>query len=127
MERAKRNPRLLIIDAIPHDSMLLASAYAACDVFVLPSYYETPGIAALEASLSGAKIVITPFGGTKDYFNDDAEYVNPYSSKDIALGIRNTLLKSKTTTLAERIKKNFLWQSVGEKTKKVYESVLAAR
>ena len=42
LERARRNPRLLIVDAIPHDSMLLASAYAACDVFVLPSQFETP-------------------------------------------------------------------------------------
>jgi len=43
---------------------MLASAYAACDVFVLPSMFETPGIAALEAGLAGAKIVITKYGGT---------------------------------------------------------------
>jgi len=80
LERAKRNEKLLIDDAVPHDSMLLASAYAACNVFVLPSLYETPGIAALEAGLAGAKIVITPFGGTTEYFGSDAEYVDPYSS-----------------------------------------------
>jgi glycosyltransferase involved in cell wall biosynthesis len=124
IERAKCNSKLMIINTLPHDSMLLASAYAACDVFVLPSLYETPGIAALEAALAGAKIVATPFGGTKDYFGNDAEYVNPYSSNDIADGIKKMLLKQKTGTLGERIKQEFLWQQVSRKTKEVYERVL---
>jgi len=95
LERARRNPRLLIVDAIPHDSMLLASAYAACDVFVLPSQFETPGIAALEAGLAGAKIVITPVGGTKEYFGIDALYVEPTSTKNIAEGIQRALKNKK--------------------------------
>ena len=64
LDAAKNNPRLLILDAIPNDSELLASAYAACSVFALPSLFETPGIAALEAALAGASVVITKFGGT---------------------------------------------------------------
>src|ERR1041385_176812 len=59
LEEAKKNPRLLMLDSLPNDSELLASAYASCDVFVLPSQFETPGIAALEAALAGAEIVIT--------------------------------------------------------------------
>jgi glycosyltransferase involved in cell wall biosynthesis len=124
LERARRNPRLLIIDAIPHDSMLLASAYAACDVFVLPSQFETPGIAALEAGLAGAKIVITPVGGTKEYFGNDAMYIEPTSSENIAQGIRNALKNRKDHGLRERIQKEFLWKKVGEKTKQVYENIL---
>ena len=124
LERARRNPRLLIVDAIPHDSMLLASAYAACDVFVLPSQFETPGIAALEAGLAGAKIVITPVGGTKEYFGNDAIYVEPTSSEDIAQGIRAALNNKKDHGLRDRIQKEFLWKKVGERTKQVYESIL---
>jgi glycosyltransferase involved in cell wall biosynthesis len=121
---AKQNPHLLIIDELSHDSMLLASAYSACDVFVLPSLYETPGIAALEAALAGAKIAITPFGGTKDYFGSDAVYVDPTSVDDIANGIQAALAKEKNTVLSERIKRDFVWEKVGEKTKQVYEHVL---
>lgn len=124
LERASRNPRLLIVDAIPHDSMLLASAYAACDVFVLPSQFETPGIAALEAGLAGAKIVITPVGGTKDYFGNDAIYVEPTSTENIAEGIQTALKNQKDTVLRARIQKEFLWERVGEKTKQVYENIL---
>lgn len=126
LERAKRNPRLLILDAIPHDSMLLASAYAACNVFVLPSLFETPGIAALEAALTGAKIVITPIGGTKEYFKDDAIYVNPYSVKDIAQGIQKALENKRDSTLKDRIIKEYSWKKVGEQTKQVYEKMLKA-
>jgi len=124
IERAKRNPRLLILDSIPHNSMLLASAYAACDVFVLPSQFETPGIAALEAAVAGAKIVITPIGGTKEYFSGDAIYVNPYSVKDIANGIKTALQKDKSSNLKERIMNQYSWKKVAEKAKLVYENVL---
>ena len=124
LERASHNPRLLIVDAIPHESMLLASAYAACDVFVLPSQFETPGIAALEAGLAGAKIVITPVGGTKDYFGNDAIYVEPTSAENIAEGIQAALKNKKDDSLRTRIQKEFLWKKVGEKTMQVYENVL---
>ncbi|MCX7992099.1 MAG: glycosyltransferase family 4 protein, partial [Fimbriimonadales bacterium] len=50
------------LPALPHDSPLLASAYAACRVFALPSLLETPGLAALEAGVAGARIVVTPYG-----------------------------------------------------------------
>jgi glycosyltransferase involved in cell wall biosynthesis len=124
LERASRNPRLLMVDAIPHDSMLLASAYAACDVFVLPSQFETPGIAALEAGLAGAKIVITQIGGTREYFGNDAIYVEPVSAKNIAEGIEAALKNKKDNVLRTRIQKEFLWEKVGEKTKQVYENIL---
>jgi glycosyltransferase involved in cell wall biosynthesis len=124
IEMADRNPRLLRIDELAHDSMLLASAYKACDVFVLPSQYETPGIAAMEAALAGAKIVLPPFGGTRDYFGDDAIYVHPDSAENIAKGIQEALAKRKDTVLCDRFRKEFSWKDNGGKTKQVYEHVL---
>lgn len=121
---ASRNPRLLLLDELANDSDMLASAYAACDVFVLPSLYETPGIAALEAGLAGAKIVITKYGGTTEYFGQWAEYVEPMSDESIALGIRNALGKPKTPLLRDYIRSRFLWKNVGERTLEVYKRVL---
>lgn len=121
---AAKNKKLLMIGALPNDSDLLASAYAACGVFVLPSDYETPGIASLEAALAGAKIVITKYGGTRDYFGEWAEYVDPTSEESILNGIRSALAKPRTSELREHIKKYFLWKNVGEKTLEVYKHVL---
>jgi glycosyltransferase involved in cell wall biosynthesis len=124
LEKAKRNPRLLIIDSLPNDSDLLASAYAACDVFALPSLFETPGIAALEAALTGAKIVITKYGGTEEYFGTHAEYVDPKSVENIQKGIMTALTKEKNNDLRLHIKEHFLWSEVAKKTLHVYERIL---
>lgn len=124
LSAARRNPRLLVLEMMPNDSDLLASAYAACDVFALPSLFETPGIAALEAALAGAKIVITRHGGTHEYFGEEAEYVEPTSSELIHHGILTALNKPRNSALKERIQKEFLWERVAEKTRGLYEQVL---
>ena len=121
---ARKNPRLMIIESLPNDSALLASAYAACDVFVLPSLYETPGIAALEAALAGAKIVITRNGGTEEYFGSDAEYVDPSSVELIHHGITTALNKPKSDTLRNRIRSTYLWPSVAEQYRAIYERIV---
>ena len=124
MRLAEKNKNLLIIDGIDHDSPLLASAYAACDVFAMPSKFETPGIAALEAALGGAKVVITPHGGTRDYFEDRAIYVDPYSVEDIRQGIEAALNRPADDDLKQHVVDNFLWRRVAELTLEAYRSVL---
>ncbi len=124
MEQGKKNPRLLMLESIPNDSELLSSAYAACDVFVLPSLFETPGIAALEAGLAGAKVVVTKYGGTEEYFGSYAEYVEPTSWELIHHGIVTALNKPKDNALREHVKSNFLWERVGERTLELYRKVL---
>lgn len=124
LDEAKSAGNILIIPGFDNDSEMLASAYAASDLFAFPSLFETPGIAALEAGLAGAKIVITPFGGTKDYFGSMATYVDPYSVDSIKNGIVSGLNLKKDSVLKEHIKKKFLWSRVAEKTLAVYQSAL---
>ena len=124
IEEGKQNKNLTIIPGIDHDSPMLASAYAACSVFTLPAMYETPGIAALEAGLAGSKVVITPNGGTKDYFKNMATYVNPYSITSIRNGIETALNQKSDDQLRNHIKNNFLWQKVAELTANIYKQVL---
>lgn len=116
----KKNPNIEILQPLPHDSSLLSSAYAACDTFILPSKFETPGLSALEAALAGAKIVITKRGGTREYFGDMAEYVNPGSVKSIRDGIIRSISKKEDKRLREYIRENFLWERVVEKLYKTY-------
>lgn len=127
LQEAARNRNIMIIEGLPNDSPMLASAYAAADVFALPSEFETPGIAALEAGLAGAKIVITPHGGTREYFGDLAEYVDPRSPASIASGIRRALETPKSEALRRHIQSEFLWRRVAEKTADAYRAILAAR
>jgi glycosyltransferase involved in cell wall biosynthesis len=124
LQEARKHPHIHVIEGIDHDSELLASAYACCDVFALPSLFETPGIAALEAGLTGAKIVITPYGGTREYFGEHAHYVEPDSVHSIRSGISTALGEQKSTVLQSTIKERFLWQKVAEATSSVYRRVL---
>jgi glycosyltransferase involved in cell wall biosynthesis len=125
VREAARHKHILLLDGLPHDSEMLASAYAACDVFALPSLFETPGIAALEAGLAGAKIVITPHGGTQEYFGDFADYVEPDSVDSIRAGVRAALQKPKNDALQNLVRSKYLWEEVARQTGEVYRRVLA--
>jgi glycosyltransferase involved in cell wall biosynthesis len=124
LKEAAENKNILIIPGLENESEMLASAYAACDVFALPSLFETPGIAALEAALAGAKIVITPHGGTREYFGAMAQYVDPHSVVSIRAGILAALKEKRSNDLQQHIKQEFLWSKVAEKTLAVYKSIL---
>jgi len=117
-----KNKNIKVIEPLRHNSPLLESAYAACDTFVLPSLFETPGLSALEAGLAGAKIVITKYGGTKEYFGGEAKYVEPKSVKSIRNGIIESLSKKKTKSLKNHILKNYLWEDIAKEIEKVYLS-----
>ena len=109
---------------LPHDSSLLASAYAACDTFLLATWLETPGLAALEAGLAGAKVVITDQGAAPEYFKDFAAYVSPDSLSDIREKTLEMLKRPKTPDLKEHIQQNYLWSIVARRTMEVYKRVL---
>jgi D-inositol-3-phosphate glycosyltransferase len=53
--------RVSFLGSVPHGD--LAAYYSAADVCVLPSYYESFGLAALEASACGRPVVASKVGG----------------------------------------------------------------
>lgn len=109
---------------MPHQSGLLVSAYAACDVFVLPGWFETPGLAALEAALAGAKVVATDGGSTKEYFKDRVLYIKPNDPKDIHEKIKAAISKPKTDELKKFVLDSLTWEKVTEKNIEGYEWVM---
>jgi glycosyltransferase involved in cell wall biosynthesis len=127
VREAAKYKNILLIDGQTISSEILASAYAACRVFALPSLYETPGIAALEAGLAGATVLITPGGGTREYFRDMAIYVDPLSVSSIRDAIVEALGRPKDGRLREHIHTHYLWSHVAAKTAEVYRQALGAR
>lgn len=63
-------------------STILSAMYDA-KVHVLASFYETTGIANLEASYLGASIVSTEQGYCREIFGNRAMYCNPYDTQSI--------------------------------------------
>ena len=112
------------LGAFEHDSPMLESAYTAAKVFTLPSQFETPGIAALEAALAGCQIAITEVGGTREYFGEFAEYINPEKESSIMPAIRAAFKKTDSESLKSHVKENYSWAAVARKTEEAYRSVL---
>ena len=123
LEIASATENIILIDSLDHQSPLLESAYAACSVFCLPSIYETPGIAAMEAALAESKIVITKNGGTKEYFGNHAQYINPKSTIEIENAIKSVISTDINSALKQRILDNYTWEVVAKKTLQVYKSI----
>lgn len=124
LQLAGQAGNITLINTLDHDSKLLSSAYAAAKVFVLPSYFETPGIAALEAGLAGANIAITKHGGTQEYFGNHASFMDPKSTVSIVKAINNALSAKTNSKLKEHILQNYTWETVAQKTYDLYRELL---
>jgi glycosyltransferase involved in cell wall biosynthesis len=108
---------------LDHHDPLLASSYAAARVFVLPSWFETPGLAALEAAIAGCAIAITPFGATKEYFGDLVNYARPDRPAEIRRAVLKCWDDGPDPRLSQRIATHFVWPKVAQITAEVYDQV----
>jgi glycosyltransferase involved in cell wall biosynthesis len=102
----------------------LASAYAACKVLALPSFYETPGLVALEAALAGANVCITQEGSTSEYFLDYAYYCDPYSLDSIRHAVLQAYQAPKNKLLKQHVLENFTWEHVARATLNAYKQAI---
>ena len=106
-----------------HHDPLLASAYAAARVFALPSWFETPGLAALEAALTGCPIVITPYGSTREYFDDLVIYARPHKPAEIAQALQTCWNQRRNSRLSGFVASRYLWPVVSQRTAEIYDQV----
>jgi glycosyltransferase involved in cell wall biosynthesis len=80
-------------------------------------------VAALEAALAGAPVVITEVGGTRDYFKDLADYAEYGSVDSICQGIERALARPQDGSLRDHVRQNFTWPNVGGKILELYKSL----
>lgn len=111
------------LGGLSHEDPLLASAYAAARVFALPSWFETPGLAALEAALAGTGVVITPYGSTREYFGDRVVYARPNRRAEIARAVARCWSQGANPDLAGFVASQYLWPDVARRTAEVYDQV----
>lgn len=110
------------IDGVTPDDPLLESMYRAAKTFVLPSQFETPGIAAMEAGLSNCSIALTQAGGTKEIFGSEVQYLDPFDERSISNAIHQALLSPPSESLHKKLKA-LDWSEVGIQTDAMYRNV----
>ena len=107
----------------PLSHMELASAYRAARVHVQPSWFETAGLASLEAAASGTPVVITCRGAAGEYFGDLAVYVEPDSLDSIRSGVKAAMEGNNTAELQACVRERFSWEKAARDTLEAYHEV----
>ena len=102
----------------------LREMYRAARVHACVSWYETPGLASLEAALCGCAIVVTPGGCTGEYFGEQAAYCQPDDPASIRTAVESALSSAPLAGLAQRVAREFTWDTAAEKTLAGYELAL---
>jgi len=119
-EAAPSNARFL--GALDPDR--IADELRRANVHVCCSWYETPGLAGLEAALCGCAVVTTDRGSGRWYFGDDAAYCDPGDPSSIRRAVERALQAGPIAALRERIRTRFTWQAAAEATLRGYRLAL---
>jgi glycosyltransferase involved in cell wall biosynthesis len=117
--------RVRWLPAVGHADPVLASAYAAARVVALPSWFETPGLTALEGALAGAAVVVTPYGCAREYFGDLVGYARPDRPAEVGRALEQAWRAGPDPRLAPHVAAHFLWSEVARRTREVYDQVAA--
>jgi len=128
-ERCRRmaGPRVRFLARLEYDDPLLASAYAACRCLALTSWFETPGLVALEAAMLGTPLVLTNRGCASEYFGPLAQYVAPTDLAGIRAAVMRAMWSPCNVALSERVRRDYSWSAAAQATLSAYEKVLENR
>lgn len=98
--------------------------YIRAKVFALPSVSEGVGIVALDAAHYGCDIVMTDFGGPKEYYNGMAEIVDPYDIDSIGCAVVKLMSSTHQPQLKEYVDREYCFDRIAEKLEDAYKSVV---
>jgi tetratricopeptide (TPR) repeat protein len=120
----KRRGKTIILDKLTPE--MLSSAYQACRVHALPSWFELPGLVSLEAAAYGKNVVVTDRGTTRDYLQSTAFYCEPHDSDSI----RNAVCAgfySPAQADTKRMVSQFTWERTVDETILSYAKCVQVR
>jgi tetratricopeptide (TPR) repeat protein len=118
----QRRGKTVIVEQITAE--MLSSAYAACRVHALPSWYELPGHVSLEAAAHGKNIVITSSGTQLDYFGRKAFYCQPWDPDTVLEAVMEAFESPVSSGLVD-VAMGYSWEKTVEKTLQAYQDVVS--
>ncbi len=102
----------------------LRNAYAAARTHALISFYETPGLASLEAAIAGNTIVASDRGSPREYFGDQAFYCQPTDLDSIKAALSQAYRAEPDPALKARVLRDFNWRKTAEATLRGYRRAI---
>ena len=105
--------------------------FSSCSLFVLPSIYESFGIAAAEAMSYGKPVIASNVGGLPEVVNGGGLLANPKDPNDLAKQIttllRNPEKRKQLGIKAKEIASGYTWDSSAEQMEKVYNEIYTSK
>jgi len=109
----------------------LRQLYAACELFVYPSFYEGFGLPILEAMASGRAVACSNTSGMPEVADSAALLFDPHSVADMVLAMRDLLLNPELRMRMERLGTQraamFSWDRTAARTLDLYYEVAGSR
>jgi D-inositol-3-phosphate glycosyltransferase len=121
--------RVTFVDAVPHADLPLY--YNAADICVVPSYYESFGVVAVEAMACGVPVVASRVGGLKETVKDGRTgYLVPWRCPEpfaerLELLLSNEPLRRKLGREARAAAERFRWSEVATRVEDVYHELVS--
>ena len=121
--------RVTFRDAVSHDELPLY--YNAADVCVVPSYYESFGLVALEAMACGLPVIASRVGGLAETVRDgQTGYLIPWRCPEpfaerLQLLLDNEPLRRSLGRAARANVERFRWSEVAAQVEDVYHQVVS--
>jgi glycosyltransferase involved in cell wall biosynthesis len=91
---------------------------------VRASSNETPCFFSLEAAFLGCKVIVSPMGDTKDYFEDMVGYCAPNDVSAIRKAIDSAHKNVLDKRLKEKVIHTYNWTTTALKTAEVYAEII---
>lgn len=123
--RAAAGPEVRFLG--PRDRSGVREVLRRASVHACPSWYETPGLASLEAALCGCRLVVTPGGCTREYFGAETALADPVDRPGLRAAVLAQLEAPAHPEARERLARDFSWSAAARATERAYESALRAR
>lgn len=111
------------IDNIDQEALL--PYYYEAKVHAMVSWYETPGLATMEAACGGCNILTTDRGSVSEYFGNKVDYCDPFSQQSIEAGIKLSMGRKSDLSLRKLIMEKYTWEEAAKQTKKAYLELLS--
>lgn len=105
---------------------VIYGAMLSAAVYCQPSFYETPGLASLEAAALGVPLVVGCWGSEMEYFGSLAEYCVPNDPESIAEAIVRALSSDavRWETLKRHVRRQYTYEAAAQQLCDLYRSLV---
>lgn len=123
--KAIAGPNIHFLGHLSQEALL--HYYQRSAVHILPSRFETTGLASLEAAYMGCKIVVSDKGDTSDYFKDHAVFCDPECPQSILEAVNRAAAMPYDHQLRLKIEADYNWDAIAAQLLEAYKNVLKSK